>query len=162
MAALIVVISLLTGVTQLYAQGRMATASLILQVRPEELLKVMNGNVMLKIRLARGTTARLWGANSCTSPSPDAQVVTMSGTYSFPWSALTPVSSNLSPSTMQVCLVSSDGMIYDSLPVEILGTGYGAAMQQSTLQVVPNPVSVDVPAEWSVNDGSGTRTYSNP
>jgi hypothetical protein len=128
-AALVVVIVFLAGTSPLYAQGRTATASLELQVRPEELLQDQDGSVVLKIRLARGTTARLWAANSCTSPSPQSHVITMSGTYSIPYSALAPVSSNLSPGTMQVCLVSSDGMLNDSLPVKIMGTGNGAVMQ---------------------------------
>ena len=97
MAALIVLIVLLTGVPELYAEGRTATTSLALQVRPEELLQDQNGSVVLKIRLARGTTAGLWAANSCTSPSPQSHVITMSGIYSIPYSALTPVSSNLEP-----------------------------------------------------------------
>lgn len=162
MAALIVVVVLLTGVPQLYAQGRTATSSLALQVRSEELLQDQNGSVVLKIRLAHGTTASLWAANSCTSPSPQSHVITMSGIYSIPYSALTPVSSNPSPSTTQVCLVSSDGMLNDSLPVEILGTGNGAAMQGATPLIAPSGVSLEVPAGWMVTARSGTTTWSNP
>jgi hypothetical protein len=162
MAALIVVIVLLTGVPRLYAQGRTATTSLALQVRPEELLQDQNRSVVLKIRLARGTTARFWAANSCASPSPQWHVIAMSGTYSIPYSALTPVSSSPSPSTMQVCLVSSDGMLNDSLPVGILGTGNGAAMQGSTPLIAPSGISVEVPAGWMVTARSGITTWSNP
>ena len=43
MAAQFGVILLLTGIPQLYAQGRTATASLVLRVRPEELLQEQNG-----------------------------------------------------------------------------------------------------------------------
>ena len=162
MAALIVLIVLLTAVPQLYAQRRTATSSQALQVRPEELLQDRNGSVALKIRLARGTTAGLWVANSCASPSPQSHVITMSGIYSILYSALTPVSSNPSPSTMQVCLVSSDGMLNDSLPVEILGTGNGAAMQGSTPVIAPSGVLVEVPAGWMVTAQSGRTTRSNP
>src|SRR5208282_5200084 len=63
MAALISVIVLLTGEIPLCAQTRTATASLTVQVRPEELLQVQNGSVALKVRLASGATARLWAAN---------------------------------------------------------------------------------------------------
>jgi len=162
MAALIVAVVLLTAAPQLYAQGRTATSSLALQVRPEELLQEQNGSVALKIRLARGTTAGLWAGNSCASPSPQSHVITMSGIYSIPYSALTPVSSNPSPSTMQVCLESSDGVLNDSLSVEILGTGNGAAMQGSTPVIAPSGVLVEVPAGWMVTAGSGTTTQSNP
>jgi hypothetical protein len=161
-AALIVVIVFLTGVPPLYAQGRTATTSLALQVRPEELLQDQDGSVVLKIRLARGATARLWAANSCASPSPQSDVITMSGIYSIPYSVLAPVSSNLSPTTGQVCLVSSDGMLNDSLPVKILGTGNGAAMQWSTASIAPRGLSFEVPAGWRVPARSGTTTRSNP
>ncbi len=161
-AALIGVMVLLTGLNQLYAQGRTATPSLVLQVRPEELLQDQNGSVVLKIRLARGTTARLWAANSCTTPSPPSHVITMSGIYSIPHRVLTPVISNPSPSMMRVCLVSSDGALNDSLPVEILGIGSGAAVQGSTPLVAPSGVPVDVPAGWVATTRARTTTWSNP
>jgi len=161
-AALIGVMVLLTGVNQLYAQSRTATPSLVLQVRPEELLQDQNGSVVLKIRLDLGTTARLWAANSCTSSSPQSHVITMSGIYSIPLSELASVNSNPSPSAMRVCLVSSDGALYDSRPVEILGTGNGAAVQGPTPLVAPSGVPVDVPAGWVATTRGGTTTWSNP
>ena len=60
---------LLAGGAQVFAQGRMGAAALRLQVRPEVLLQDRGGSVLLKIRLARGATARLWAATSCASPS---------------------------------------------------------------------------------------------
>jgi hypothetical protein len=85
----------------------------------------------------------------------------MSGIYSIPYSALTPVSSNPRPSTMWVCLASSDGVLNDSLPVEILGTGYGAAVQAAPL-IAPNGVPLDVPTGWAVTTQADTTTWSNP
>jgi len=113
MTACLGAIVLLTGAIQLYAQSRSATTSLVLQVLPEELVQVQNGSVVLKIRLARGATASLWEATSCTSPSPDSQVIIASGTYTIPLNTLTPTSSNPTSSTMQVCLASSDGVLND-------------------------------------------------
>jgi hypothetical protein len=162
LAALIGALVLLTGEIHLYAQSRTATASLILQVRPEELLQEQNGGVVLKIRLARGTTARLWAANSCTSPSPQSHVLTISGIYNIPLSAFTPVSDNPTPSTTQVCLLSSDGVLHDSLPVEILGTGNGAAVEGATPLLAPSDASVDLPDGWVVTTRAGTTTWSNP
>jgi hypothetical protein len=162
MAALIGVILLLTGVPQLYAQGRAATTSLVLQVRPEELLQEQNGSVVLKIRLARGTTARLWAANACTSPSQETHVITQSGIYSIPLSAFAPVSSNPSPGRTRVCLVSTDGALDDSLPVELLGTGNGATDQRAAPLIAPSGVSFDVPAGWVRTTRAGTTTWSNP
>jgi hypothetical protein len=160
--ALIGVMVLLTGITQLYAQNRTATGSLVLQVRPEERLEDQNGIVALKIRLAGGTTARLWAADSCTSPSPQSQVITMSGIYSIPHSALTPVINNPGSGTMRVCLASSDGLLNDSLPVDILGMGTGTAAQGATPQISPSGLSVDVPAGWVLTTQAGQATWSSP
>ena len=63
---------------------------------------------------------------------------------------------------MQVCLVSSDGVLNDSLPVEILGTANGAAKQGSTPLIASSGVSVDVPAGWAVTIQSGIATWSKP
>ena len=162
MAAPLVAIVFLTGAIQLHAQSRTATTSLELQVLPEELLQVQNGSVALKIRLARGTTARLWEATSCASPSPDSQVIIASGTYTIPLNTLTPVSSNPISSTMQICLASSDGVLNDTRVVEISATGNGSAAPGQTPQLVPNGVSVDVPDGWVTTTQAGTTTWSNP
>lgn len=162
MATLIGVIVLLTGVPQLYAQSRTAAASLVVQVRPEELLQVQDGSVVLKVRLARGTTARLWAAKSCTSPPLESQVIIASGNYTIPLNTLIPVSSDHSPNARQVCLTSSDGVLNDSRPVEILGTGTGAAVQGSTPLIAPSGAWFDVPDGWAVTTRAGTTTWSNP
>ena len=162
MAALICVLVLLTGVPQLCAQSRTATASLIVQVRPEELLQAQNGSVALKLRLASGATARLWAAISCTSPPLDSQIIIASGDYTIPLNTLIPVSSAPGPSAGQVCLISSDGVLNDSRPVEILGTGTGAAVRGSTPQIAPSGAWVDVPEGWAVTTQAGTTTWSNP
>jgi len=162
MAAFISVLVLLTGVPQLYAQIRTATASLIVQVRPEELLQVQNGSVALKVRLARSATARLWAANSCTSPIPESQVIIASGSYTIPLNTLMPMSSARGPSAGQVCLMSSDGVLTNSRPVGILGTGTGAAVRGSRPQIAPSGGWVDVPDGWAMTIRAGTTTWSNP
>ena len=160
--ALIGVMVLLTAITQLYAQNRTATTSLIVQVRPEELLEDQNGIVALKIRLVRGTTASLWAADSCTSPSPQSQVITLSGIYSIPHSTLTPVINNPGSGTMRVCLASSDGVLNDSLPVATLGMGTGTAVQGATPQILPSGDSVDVSAGWVATTETSQAASSNP
>jgi len=161
MVALIGVFALLSSLPQLYAQGRMATASLVLRVRPEELLQDQSGSVVVKIRLARGTTARLWAANSCISPSPESHVITLSGTYTIPHDAFTPVSSP-SFGPVQVCLASSDGVLHDSLPVEGSGAANGTAVQGATPLIDSSGVSVDAPAVWTVTTVAGSATWSKP
>jgi len=161
MAMLIVGIALLVGAPQLHAQGRFASASLVLQVGPEEFLKDLNGNVMVKIRLARGTMARLWAANSCTSPSAESHIIAVSGIYTIPYSALTPAGGPSSGST-EICLASSDGVLHDSLPVENLGAAIGAAVQGATPLMASRGGSPDVPAGWVVSTQAGQTTWSRP
>ena len=161
-AALIGVIILLTGGIQLYAQARMASTSLVLQVRPEELLEDKNGTLVLKIRLARGTTARLWMANSCTSPSPESQVITNSGNYNMPLNALRPVSSDSNSSASHVCLVSSDGVLNDSLPVVMIAPINSIGGQAPPHVITQGGASVAMPAGWVVTTRADTTTWSNP
>ncbi len=160
MAALIFGIVLLAGLPRLYAQGRMATSSLVLQVRPEALLQDRNGSIVVKVRLARGTTARLWMANSCTPASRESHIITFSGIYTIPHGALTPVSNNPSGGATQVCLASSDGVLNDSLQVEILEAANGTPVQGATPLIAPSGISIDVPAGMTVTTQAGTATWS--
>jgi hypothetical protein len=161
-AALIGAVAFLSGTIQLDGQSRTATASLILQVRPEESLQAQYGGVLLKIRLARGTTAQLWAADACTAPPAQPYVIATSGVYSIPFSALIPVSNEGSQTTTQVCLVSSDGLLHDSLSVEIFGRGDSLAVQELTPPTAPGGVSAAVPLGIVVTAQAGTTTWSNP
>jgi len=162
MAALLGVILLLSVEIQVYAQNRTATTSLAMLVRPEVLLQRQNSSVIVKIRLARGATAHLWTDKSCTLPSPESQVIIASGTYTIPLNTLTPVNSELTSSSNQVCLVSSDGVLHGSLPVEVLEAGSGTNAQAAKPLIMPSSVAVDVPAGWAVTTRAGTITWSNP
>ena len=151
---------MLTGAILLYAQSRPASTSLTLRVPPEDILQIQNGGVALKIRLARGTTARLWEAASCASPSPDSQVIIASGAYTIPLKTLIPASSNPIPSTMQVCLASSDGVLNDSRPVDTSSVANGVAAQGQAPQL--ERTGVDAPAGLLVTTQAGITTWSNP
>ena len=160
--ALIFVFLLLSGALQLFAQRRVVQSSMVLQVRPEELLQNQNGSVKLKIRLAPGTTARLWAADSCASPAQTSQVITLSGVYSIPLSSFAPASANPSPSAMRVCLESSDGALKDSVPAEFSATGYGMPLDAATPQVAALGTSFDLPTGTVVTSQAGMTTWSNP
>jgi len=147
---------------QLYAQSRTATVSLVLQVHAEELLQNQNGSVLLKIRLARGTSARLWAADSCASPSPESQIVTQSGIYSIPLNILRPTISDPNNSASHVCLLSSDGLLRDSLPVAMMAPGSSRAEQASPHLATPGGSSVVAPVGWTVTTQAGTTTWANP
>lgn len=156
LAALLGVILLLAVVPRLFAQGRTGASSLTLQVRPEEVLQNQDGSVVLKIRLARGTTARLWAASSCTSPSQASQIITLSGMYRIPLTAFALASGSTSP--MRVCLASTDGVLNDSLPVELLGTGNSGV----ATQIAPNSTAFDLPVGWVETVQGRTKTLSSP
>ncbi len=161
-AELALVAALLACAAQLYGQSRTTTSSLTLQVHPEELLQAQSGSVLLKIRLARGTTARLWAANTCTSPSPQSHVITMSGVYSIPFSSLAAVSGESGRPMMLACLVSSDGALSDSVPIEVLGAGNSSGIQGATVLRGPGGILSDVPVGWAARTQAGTTTWSNP
>ncbi len=87
-------------------------STLVLSVRPEAALMWMGADaVRLKIRLAPGAQARLWGDASCVAPAADAYVVARSGTY------VIPVSSIPNSNSGNICLASSDGALSRTLPV---------------------------------------------
>jgi hypothetical protein len=162
MAALIAILVLLTSHIQLFAQSRTATISLELRVSPEELLQVKDGSVRLKIRLAPGTIASVWAANSCSSPSPQSQVISASGTYTLSLHTMMAGISIANASAAHVCLASSDGTLNDSVPVGILAIGNGTAVQDRTSQLAPNGVTAVAPAGWSLTTQADTTTWSNP
>ena len=61
---------------------RNGNTHLLLQVRPEAALTIEGGDmVLVKIRLAPGTKAQLAAQDDCTSPPPDAAVITESGVF---------------------------------------------------------------------------------
>jgi hypothetical protein len=114
---IVMLAALLTGTLELHAQSRTATTALAVQIRQEELLQVQTDQVALKIRLARGRTARIWSDMACTSPSPGAIVITKSGIYTFPLSDIQPVNKNPGDVAGAICLESSDGALHDSIPL---------------------------------------------
>lgn len=147
---------LLAGGAQVFAQGRMGAAALRLQVRPEVLLQDRGGSVLLKIRLARGATARLWAATSCASPSAESTLIAASGIYTIPDAALEPGSGNPTFSATEVCLASSDGVLHDAVAVEF--TLNGSAAGSGTLVAA----SVAAPTEWLKTTQAGQATWSKP
>lgn len=148
---------LLAGTLPLSAQVRTASASLLLQVRPEAALQVQNNNVAVKIRLERGVTAQLWAAYTCASAPAASFIITASGTYSIPTGRLMPVTG-----ASRVCLESSDGALRGSQPLGALGGVSGAATMAPESAIVVNGVAVEVPDGWAVTRQAGMTTWSKP
>jgi hypothetical protein len=92
------------------AQRQMGqSANLTLIVRPQIQLQEQGTDLVLKIRLAEGTSVKLWGSNSCGSPTDDSKTFIASGTYTI-------AVQNLSlQGATYACAVSSDGLLKASI-----------------------------------------------
>ena len=89
---------------------QISTGQLSVTVRPELTATLDGGgSVQVRIRLAPGTQARVWTAESCAAPIPDAYVIARSGTYHI-------ATSTLAGNGTTVCLASSDGRLAFSIP----------------------------------------------
>jgi hypothetical protein len=83
--------------------------NLTLTIHPQIQLQEQGTDLVLKIRLAEGTSVKLWGSNSCGSPTDDSKTFIASGTY-------TTAVQNLSlQGAAYACAVSSDGFLKASL-----------------------------------------------
>jgi hypothetical protein len=88
----------------------MTTAQLAVNVSAEATLAWQGTNVVLvKARLAPGTQARVWAADSCGAPAAGSQMITTSGTVAIDLANINGADQPL------VCLASSDGRISISL-----------------------------------------------
>lgn len=150
-----------SSVSHAYAQGRRGSTSLMLQVRPEALLRQLNGSLFVKIRLARGASANIWVANACTSPVPQSAVITASGIYTIPDGSVIPSSTTAGSGATQVCLASSDGVLHDSLAVQVSGSAMGNSAAGTTA-VASMRVPSDAAPAWAVSTEGRTTTWSKP
>lgn len=106
----------LAWVASLYGQSRTGTATLLVTVREQEQLQLQGENVILKIRLASGVTARLWGSRACGMPIQQAMVFTKSGTYIL-------LQENIPHDEEgDLCLLSSDRTLRDAVAWPQVGT----------------------------------------
>jgi hypothetical protein len=99
----------LASAALVFGQSKTATTRLLLTVRGEEQLQRQGGNVILKIRLAPGVTAKLWGDQACGRPIQAAMVITNSGTYTLAFDNI-PYEGKA-----YLCLLSSDGTLRDHM-----------------------------------------------
>jgi hypothetical protein len=86
--------------------------NLTLTIQPQIQLQEQGTNVILKIRLAQGTNARLWGDNSCGLPKDNGTIVTVSGTYTIS------VQNLAGQGQAYACAASSDDILKASIPLQ--------------------------------------------
>ena len=106
----------LVSTALLSAQSRTSTTTLLVRVGEQAQLQVQGRSAILRIRLASGVSAQLWGDEACATPIEKALVFSRSGTYTIP---LDVVPSN---NKAHVCLLSSDGILSDSVVWPETGT----------------------------------------
>jgi hypothetical protein len=99
----------LASAALVFAASKSASTNLVLVVREEEQLQLQGGSVVLKIRLAPGVTARLWGDQACGTPIQTAMVIAESGTYTLPFDNI-PYEQRA-----YLCLLSSDSTLRGSM-----------------------------------------------
>ena len=159
-AALSSVAVLMFGTSLVNCQGQATSASLVLQVQAEALLRAGNGNIALKIRLDRGATANLWAGDACGVPPAESRLITISGSYIMPLATLQrPTVAN--SSSHLVCLLSSDGILRESLPVDsLISPGGGAGLAAPA--TFPSVGSMGATTRGVTTVESGVTTLSNP
>jgi len=102
----IIVVTLLGAVGGFAQSSSVSSAQLAVDVRPEATLAWQgDSTVLVKVRLAPGTQARVWADESCSAPTAASQVISLSGTVVI---QLADIDATGKP---MVCLSSSDGRL---------------------------------------------------
>ena len=88
-----------------------SSAQIFVDVRPEVALAWQGDRVLLvKIRLAPGTQARVWADDTCGAPTKGSQVIPASGALAIELANIGGAGKPV------VCLASTDGRLSSSLP----------------------------------------------
>jgi hypothetical protein len=88
-----------------HAASASATSRVMVVIQEQEALVQQGTNMLLKVRLSPGVSARVWVDVSCDSPNENATVITQSGTYVLPIASIQGRGNSYS------CMVSSDGRL---------------------------------------------------
>jgi hypothetical protein len=105
-----IITGLLSVVTGWAQHSPVATAQLAVNVSAEATLAWQGSSVVLvKARLAPGTQARVWAADTCGAPVAGSQMISTSGTVAIDLASINGVGQPM------VCLASSDGRVSVSL-----------------------------------------------
>ena len=84
-----------------------------LVVQPQIDLQEHGPELVLKVRLAQGTSVKLWESSSCSFPRDDGKTFTASGTYTVPLQDF-----SAEGEQAYACAVSSDGLLRASIPLQ--------------------------------------------
>jgi hypothetical protein len=106
----VIVAGFLFVAAALAQSSSVSSAQIFVDVRPEAVLAWQGDSmVLVKIRLAPGTQARVWASDTCGAPTVGGQVIPASGALAIELASIGGARKPL------VCLASSDGRLSASL-----------------------------------------------
>jgi hypothetical protein len=97
--------------TATYAAKAGATSSVMVEVQEQYELLQRGSEMLLRVRLSPGVSARVWVDASCDLPKDNAVIVTQSGSY------VLPIADIQGQSNLYSCMVSSDGRLRAVVPL---------------------------------------------
>ena len=89
-----------------------AAASHVMVIVQEQQAFVQQGSdILLKVRLSPGVSARVWVDTTCGAPNENATIITASGSYRLP------IANIQGRGNSYVCMVSSDERLSAAVPL---------------------------------------------
>lgn len=100
----------LTLATVAFGASARVTNRVIVVIQEQQALVQQGSDMLLKVRLAPGVSARVWVDVSCDTPNEGARIITQSGSY------VLPIASSQDGGN-SYCMVSSDGQLRAAVPI---------------------------------------------
>jgi hypothetical protein len=102
---LITLLIVLAVAAMAHAATAIGTTRVMVVIEEQQSLAQQGTDMLLKVRLSPGVSARVWVDVSCGSPNENATIITQSGSYVLPIASIQGRGNSYS------CLVSSDGRL---------------------------------------------------
>lgn len=94
------------------AAGATATSRVMVVVQEQQSMVQQGRDILLKVRLSPGVSAKIWVDVVCGSPNEDAILITQSGSY------VLPIASIQGRGNLYSCMLSSDGRLKGTVPIQ--------------------------------------------
>jgi hypothetical protein len=103
--------------TLAHAASAAAASHVMVIVQEQQALVQQGSDMLLKVRLSPGVSARIWVDASCGAPNENATIITESGSY------VLPIVNMQGRGNSYVCMVSSDQRLSAAVPLFSLMAG---------------------------------------
>jgi hypothetical protein len=97
--------------TMAHAATATATNRVVVVIQEQQALVQQGSDMLLKVRLSPGVSARVWVDANCESPNENATIITRSGSYVLPIASIQGRGNSYS------CMVSSDGRLIAAVQI---------------------------------------------